>query len=116
MTPLERYLSLRDVPAFRKMLLVGFGVLLVLADLLPNVGLGSEALSLGIELVMGVTFLVIAMHDRLDQGGRAVWAHHLLAIVAALAVATGGAEAATRWIFRDVTTSADSGTSFRGAG
>jgi lysophospholipase L1-like esterase len=112
MTPLERYLSLRDVPAFRKMLLVGFGVLLVLADLLPNVGLGSEALSLGIELVMGVTFLVIAMHDRLDQGGRAVWAHHLLAIVAALAVATGGAEAATRWIFRDVTTSADSGSFF----
>jgi hypothetical protein len=112
MTPLERYLSLRDVPAFRKMLLVGFGVLLVLADLLPNVGLGSEALSLGIELVMGVTFLAIALHDRIDERSRAAWPQHLLATGIAVVVATAGAEAATRWIFRDVTTSADSGSFF----
>lgn len=112
MTKFERYLGLRDLPASRTGLLVAFGGLLILTDLLPNIGLDSEALSLGIELVMGVTFLAIALHDRLDERSRAAWPQHLLATGIAVVVATAGAEAATRWIFRDVTTSADSGSFF----
>ena len=112
MTKFERYLGLRDLPAFRTGLLVSFGGLLILTDLLPNIGLDSEALSLGIELVMGVTFLAIALHDRLDARSRAAWPQHLVAIGVAIVVATAGAEAATRWIFRDITTSSDSGSFF----
>ncbi len=109
---LERRLSLRDLPVLRRILLLVFGTLLILADLLPNVGFESEALSFGIELVMGVTFLTFALRDRLDDRQRASLRSGLMVMTVALVVATAGAEGATRWVFRHVTTSADSGSFF----
>ena len=109
---LERHLAIREFPLFRRVLLISFGLLLVAADLLPNIGLDPDALSFGIEMVMGVTFLFFAFHDRMEEERRTAWRRHVIAILVAVVIATAGAEASTRWIFRDVTTSADSGSFF----
>jgi hypothetical protein len=93
-------------------LLIVFGLLLIAADLLPDVGINPEALSFGIELVMGVTFLVFALSDRLDGQRRVAWRHHAAAIAVSIVIATAAAEGATRWMFRHVTTSADGGAYF----
>jgi hypothetical protein len=109
---LERRLSLQDLPVLRKGLLIVLATLLILSDLLPSVGLESSELSFGIEVVLGVTFLTFAMRDRLDRRQRVSLRNNLIVLTVAIAVATAGAEAATRWVFRDVTTSADSGSFF----
>lgn len=109
---LRRPLSLGTLAAPRKALLVVFGSLIVAADLLANAGVEAEALSFAIELVMGATFLRFALAERLTYRRRTTWRNHLIAVALALVVATAGVEGATRWLFRDVTTSADSGSFF----
>ena len=110
--PIDRYASLRGFPAARKWFLVAFGILLILADLLPNVGIDPGWLSLDVEMAMGVAALAIAFADRLDAQRRTAWRNHAIATGLALIFAGASAEAATRLVFRDVTTSADAGSYF----
>ena len=109
---LDRYVSLQALPAARKRFLITGGLLLILADLLPNVGIDSGWFSLDVELAMGLGALAMAFADRLDAQRRAAWRNHAIAMGLALAFAGASAEAATRWVFRDVTTSADGGSFF----
>lgn len=109
---IDEYVSLQDVPAARRLFLVGTGLLLIASDFLPNVGLDAQPWSLGIELVLGVGALVIALADRLDAERRTEWRNRMVAVAISVVLAGAAAEAATRWVFRDVTTSADSGAFF----
>ena len=84
----------------------------MLADLLPNAGIDPESWSLGVELVMGTFALFLAAADRVDARTRAAWRNRAIAAFLGFLVAGVAAEAGTRWAFRDITTSADSGSLF----
>lgn len=102
--------SLRAAPA---RLLILFGVLLIVADLLgPNPFIDADYLSLEIEVALGLTAIVVAMAERLSDEQRSRFRSAVLAMLLSVAVAGVAAEAATRWVFRDVTASADGGGYF----
>ncbi len=84
----------------------------MLADLLPNAGIDPEPWSLGVELVMGTIALFLAAADRVDARTRAAWRNRAIAAFLGFLGAGVAAEAGTRWVFRDITTSADSGSFF----
>lgn len=110
---MERYLSLHGLPTARKIMLLLFGVLLIVSDLLgPNPFVSPEYLSLDIEIALALTAIFWAFADRSTDDQRSRLRNALIAMVLAVALAGVSAEAAARWVFRDVTTSADGGGYF----
>jgi len=85
--------------------------LLVAADLPQSYWRHPEGLALEVQLLLGLGALGFAMAARTTGSGARLLAR-LTAILIALGVAGDAAEAATRWMFRDVTTAADSRSFF----
>ncbi len=108
-----RFGPLHSLSAPRKWLLIGLGVLLLISNLAgPNRFVDPHVLSLEIQIVLGLTAIFIALTDRLSIDQRARARNATIAVLLALLVGGVSTEAATRWIFRDVTTSADGGGYF----
>lgn len=109
----ERFTPLDALPAARKRLLTLFGVLLIVSDLLgSNPFINPDYLSLEIEVALGLTAIFLAMADRVPEARRSRVRNAMIVSMLSVAVAGVSAEAATRWIFRSVTASADGGGYF----
>ena len=108
-----RFSPVHSLSAPRKWLLLGCGALLIVSDLLaPNRFVDPDHLSLEVQILLGLTAIVLAMTDRMSINQRTRIRHAAIAVVLALLIGGVSTEAATRWIFRDVTTSADGGGYF----
>ena len=108
-----RFSPLHSLSAPRKWLLLGGGALLIVSDLLAaNRFVDPDQLSLEIQIVLGLTAIGLAMTDRMSAGERTRMRHAAMAVGLALVIGGVSTEAATRWIFRDVSTSADGGGYF----
>lgn len=85
--------------------------LLVAADLPQSYWGHPEGLALEVQLLLGLGAIGFAMAAR-STGSAARFLARLTAIMIGLGLAGVSAEAATRWMFRDVTTAADSRSFF----
>jgi hypothetical protein len=89
------------------------GVLLILSDLLgPNPVVDPEYLTLEIEVALGLAAIFLAVSQRVAPPRGARLRYAVVVSLLSISVAGISAEAATRWVFRNVTSSADSGGFF----
>jgi hypothetical protein len=108
----DRFDRWSSLPATRKRLLAVLGISLIASDLLgPNPFINTDYLSLEIEVALGLTAIILAMSDRAGKR-RSRLGHAMIVMLLSIAVAGISAEAATRWVFRNVTSSADGGGYF----
>jgi lysophospholipase L1-like esterase len=109
----ERVDPLESLPAARKRLLVLLGLLLILADLLgPNPFVDPDALALEVEFALGLTALFLALGNRIPGQRLSTLRNAAIASLLSMAIAGVSAEAAARWVFRGVSSSADTGGYF----
>ena len=109
----EHFHPLDSLPAARKRLLIVFGLLLIVSDLIgTNPFVNAEYLSLEIEVALGLTAIFLAVVDRAPERQRSHLRAALIVSLLSMAIGVMSAEAATRWVFRGVTTSADGGGYF----
>lgn len=109
----ERSRAPDSLPAARKWLLIGLGLLLLLSDLLgPNPFINVDYLSLEIEAALGLSAIFIALSDRVSRQQRSRLRNGFIVSLLSIALAGVSAEAATRFVFRNVTASADGGGYF----
>ena len=109
----EWLVSLRELPPARSLALTGIVLLLAVADWLPpNHYVDPDLLEFALSMVIGVWAIGLAVVDRLERHELTAWRNRLVASALALIVALLAAEAATRYVYRDITTTADSGGSF----
>jgi hypothetical protein len=94
-------------------LLSGAAVLLAIVDWLPaNNYVDPDPVEFVLTLVIGLTAVQLALRTRVSRASLAAWRRRALLIAVTAALALSAAEAATRYIFRHVTTSADAGSYF----
>ena len=109
----ERDRPLDSLPPARKWLLIGLGLLLLLTDLLcPNPFINVDYLSLELEVALGLSAIILALSDRVEGRQLSRLRNGLIVSLLSIAVAGVSAEAATRFVFRNVTASADGGGYF----
>jgi hypothetical protein len=109
----ERFGPLDSLSPARKRLLIVFGLLLLLSNFAgPNAFINPDYLPLEIAIALGLTALVLAIFDRVPPGERSKLRNALIASSVSLLLAAVAAEAAARWMFRNVTASADGGGYF----
>jgi hypothetical protein len=94
-------------------LLLLLGLLLILSDLVgPNPFFNADYLSLEIEIALGLTAIVVALAERVAQPQRSKLRNALIVSLLSFATAGVSVEAAARWLFRNVSASADGGGYF----
>jgi hypothetical protein len=109
----ESLVSLRALPPSRSVALSSLAVLLAVADWLqPNQFVDPDLAEFLLTMALGLWSVVIALSERLSPDDAAVWRNRLSLAVCTLAVSGLMAEAAARFMFRDITTSADAGSYF----
>ncbi len=92
----------------RLFILIAVGSLLAAANVTgANAYIDPDTLVLTLTLALGGVALVFSVRDRADAGTLARWRNRALLLLVTLAIAIAFGEVATRWIFRDVTTSSD---------
>ena len=88
-------------------------ILLIVADWLPdNHYVDPDHLEFWLALGVGATALVLALGDRRARIDFPAWRNRFILLAVTLLVSLIGAEYVTRFVFRDVTTSADNGGYF----
>lgn len=93
--------------------LATLGICLLAADLLPeNRYLDVDYLEYTLSVSLGGAVLYMALQDRLAAAELRRLRHRVLLSIVTLATATVAAEFTTRWLYRDVTTSANTGSYF----
>lgn len=103
-----RVVRLSALPVAGRRLLFIFGLLLIVSDLLgPNPFVSPDHLSLEIEIALGLSAIFIAACHGASAAQKSRLRNALVVSLLSLLVAGASAEAATRWIFRHVTASAD---------
>lgn len=111
--PFESSLSLRALPSGRALVLVAVATLLAAADWLPaNTYVDPDHLEFALSLVLGLSGLVLVLHDRMDRAAVVRWRNRALLLAFTLVLSIAAAEPMTRFLFRDVTTSSDNGGYF----
>jgi hypothetical protein len=106
--PIESSFSLRALPPGRAIVLTAMASLLAIADWLPaNRYVDPDHAEFTISLALGVSAIVLYLQEHLAPGTLRRVAHRAILAVVTLVVALAAAEPMTRWLFRDVTTSAD---------
>lgn len=87
--------------------------LLAAADWLPdNRYVDPDHLEFTLTLGLGLSAIGLTLRDRLDAAAIARWRNRAILFVITLTISLGLAEPMTRFLFRDVTTSADNGGFF----
>ncbi|HUQ86353.1 MAG TPA: SGNH/GDSL hydrolase family protein [Vicinamibacterales bacterium] len=111
--PIDSSPSLRELPAGRSLVLTAMATLLAAADWLPeNPYVDPDHLEFLLTVALGALAIALALRDRLDAAATARWRNRALLAFFTIAVSLAIAEPATRWVFRDVTTSSDNGGYF----
>ena len=111
--PIEVDLSVRVLPLGRLVLVTAAAVLLAVADVMPdNPYVDADILEFTLTVVLGLLAIAISIHDRVGGRDLKEWVNRALLSLCALGVSVIAAEPLTRYIFRDVTTSADNGGYF----
>jgi hypothetical protein len=109
--PLSRF-AFKNLPAGRVLVLVALGILLAVVDVMPDgAGITGRTRFL-FALAIGSAAIVMTMSDRLARPQLMAMGVRLLLVIGALTLSAIGAEYTTRWVFRDVTTSADNAAFF----
>ena len=92
----------------RQVILVAIGIMLVAADVFyANAHVEPESLVLPLTMALGGFALLFSVRDRTDAATLGRWRNRALLLLFTLAISVAFAEAATRLIFRDVTTTSD---------
>jgi len=111
--PIESSFSLRALSAGRALALIAMATLIATADWLPeNSYVDPDILEFALTLALGGSAIALTLRDRLDRAAVARWRNRALLFFFTIAFSIGMAEPVARWIFRDVTTSADNGGYF----
>lgn len=105
--------SLRAGPRAHVVLLSGAAALLALVDWLPaNAYVDPDPAEFVLTLVIGLTAIELALRTRLSRKAIAAWRLRALLLTITAGLALLAAEGVARFLFRDVTTSADTGSYF----
>ena len=93
----------------RQVILIAIGLMLVAADAFYayNAHVEPESLVLPLTMALGGFALLFSVRDRTDAATLGRWRNRALLLLFTIAISLAFAEAATRFIFRDVTTSSD---------
>jgi len=92
----------------RQVILLAVGLMLVAADVFyATADVEPESLVLPLTMALGGFALVFSVRDRTDAAALREWRNRALLLLFTLTISMAFAEAATRFIFRDVTTSSD---------
>jgi hypothetical protein len=104
---------LRTLPPARALILTAIATLLAAADWLPaNPYVDPDHLEFALTLLLGASAIGLCLHERMSAAAVRQWRLRLLLSLCTIAFSIAVAEPATRWIFRDVTTSSDNGGYF----
>ena len=111
--PFEPSLSLKTLPPVRAVVLTAVATLLAAADWLPaNSYVDPDHLEFGLTVVLGLSAIAISIGERMTAAAIRRWRLRIMLSCFTAVLSIGLAEPATRWIFRDVTTSSDNGGFF----
>jgi GDSL-like Lipase/Acylhydrolase family len=100
--------SFRDLPTGRLLVLGALGTFLVAADAMPEGVVGDpDRLQFFLSLAIGAAALTMTLVDRMTRAQLIALRNRVVLLTVTLAASAIAAEYATRWLFRDVTTSAD---------
>jgi hypothetical protein len=105
---LDSAFSLKALSSGRAAVLAAFAVLLVVADWWPD----NDRLEFLLTLAVGAWAIGIAFRDRAEPADLVRWRNRLILLTFTMTLMIFAAELATRWVFRDVTTSAGEGGYF----
>lgn len=109
----EWLLSLRELPQAHSLVLTVMVLLLAVADWLPaNPYVDPDILEFVLSMAFGLSAVGLAVVERLDADELAAWRNRTVATLFALTAAVIAAEFGTRYVFRNITTTADSGGYF----
>lgn len=113
MPPSLDSLSFKAIPTGRLLILAGMAMLLVAADTLSEgVFDNPDQLQFALCLAIGATAITMSLVDRMTRGHFVAMRNRAILLMITLAISAIGAEYATRWVFRDVTTSTDNAAFF----
>jgi hypothetical protein len=105
--------SLRVLPHWRALALAIGALLLAVADWLPpNQYVDPDLLEFTLTMALGWWAIAIAMSDRLSREELRTWRNRITLLACSLVLSALAAEAVTRFVFRDITTTANSGGYF----
>ena len=111
--PSESSFSLRSLPPGRAIVLTAMATLLAAADWLPaNPYVDPDKVEFALAVGLGLSAIVVSLRDRLNARSLARWRNRAVLFVITVAISIAAAEPMTRFLFRDVTTSADNGGYF----
>lgn len=103
---------IRGLPPGRSLVLTATAILLVVADWLPQNGfVDPDRIELWLAVGLGISAILLAACDR-GAIDLVAWRNRAILLSITLIILAIGGEFATRFIFRDVTTSADNGGYF----
>ena len=105
--------DVKALPSRRLFVLAMVAVLLVAADALPASLLGDpDRIQFALSLIIGALAIGIALRDRMTRAQATRARNRVLLLLVVLALSLTAAEFATRFVFRDVTTSTDNSSFF----
>lgn len=113
MRPLDSVRSLSSLPPRKAIVLTVAAVLLAAADWLPeNSYVDPDRLEFALTVALALTAIAVGVRDPIDFRTAVRWRNRILLLIFTFALMLPAAEFATRLLFKDVTTSADSGGYF----
>lgn len=102
------YVSPRALPLPLAVALAVAAIILVAADVLPANGyVDPDALEFSLSVALAGSAIAIALRERMDRAAVHRLGLRFVLAVLTLGISSAAAEIATRWLFRDVTTTAD---------
>jgi hypothetical protein len=110
---LDFYPAIRVLPPARALVLTAMATLLAASDWLPENSLvDPDHLEFWLSLGLGLLAIALAISDRGVRVNFAAWRNRFILLTVTLLITSVAAEFMTRWVFRNVTTSADNGGYF----
>jgi hypothetical protein len=109
---LDSFPAIRGLPLGRSLVLMGMATLLAVTDWLPENGfVDPDYIELWLAAGLGISAVLLAARDR-GAIDLAAWRNRAILLTITLIILAIAGEFATRFIFRDVTTSSDNGGYF----
>ena len=112
-SPWDSWFSFQSLPTGRVAVLMAIATLLAAADWLPpNPYVDPDALELWLTFALASSAILMSLADRLDRAAIANIRNRAILLAVTFSILAAGAEFATRFLFRTVTTSSDFGGYF----
>lgn len=107
------YASLRALPLHLSVILAVAAIALIGVDALPEIPYADrDTLEFFLSVALAGSAIAIALRERLDRAAVHRWGLRVVLVTVTLGISAVAAEIATRWLLRDVTTTADNGGYF----